>query len=144
MVVVRWGLDILQLVTKMSKYFSNEKQAFYDTQLFDKSKLPTDAQPITEQQHKTIHESLNAGKRVLLTEGNLDTSPQYISPLGERLWRDDELSRADVELYKVQDSDPKSTGSVSEWRNYRKELRAWPEHKDFPNKEFRPKAPDAE
>jgi hypothetical protein len=61
----------------------------------------------------------------------------------ERIWRDSELFRADLELYKVQDSDPKSTGSVTDWRNYRKLLRVWPENKDFPNKEFRPKAPDA-
>lgn len=61
----------------------------------------------------------------------------------ERLWRDSELSRADIELYKVQDSDPKSKGSVSEWREYRKALRAYPESEGFPNQESRPVAPDA-
>ena len=63
--------------------------------------------------------------------------------LDERLWRNKELSRVDIELYKVQDSDPKAFGTVSQWREYRKALRAWPEHKEFPNKEFRPVAPDA-
>lgn len=61
----------------------------------------------------------------------------------ERLWRDSELDRADIELYKVQDSDPKAKGSVSEWREYRKALRAYPESEGFPNKESRPVAPDA-
>jgi len=61
----------------------------------------------------------------------------------ERQWRDTELERADVELFKVQDGDPKAVGSVSDWRQYRKELRAWPEHEGFPLKANRPKAPDA-
>lgn len=61
----------------------------------------------------------------------------------ERSWRDVELIRADIELNKVQDSDPKSKGSVSAWREYRKALRAWPEHQDFPDKSKRPVAPDA-
>jgi len=61
----------------------------------------------------------------------------------ERLWRDSELARADIELYKVQDSDPKSKGSVSEWREYRKALRAYPESEGFTNQESRPVAPDA-
>ena len=58
----------------------------------------------------------------------------------ERVWRNGELDRADIELNKVQDG--MGFGSVSEWREYRKALRDWPEHPDFPNKEFRPKAPD--
>lgn len=61
----------------------------------------------------------------------------------ERYWRDSELIRSDIELYKVQDSDPKAVGTVAGWREYRKALRAWPEHKDFPNKEKRPVSPDA-
>ena len=60
----------------------------------------------------------------------------------ERAWRDSELIRSDIELYKVQDSDPKAVGTVAGWREYRKALRAWPEHKDFPNKEKRPASPD--
>ena len=66
-----------------------------------------------------------------------------ISSIQERLWRDAELARADIELNKVQDSDPKAVGTVAGWREYRKALRAWPEHKDFPNKEKRPVPPDA-
>lgn len=61
----------------------------------------------------------------------------------ERVWRNIEINRADIELNKVQDSDPKAKGAVSQWREYRKALRAWPEHADFPNKEKRPVAPDA-
>lgn len=60
----------------------------------------------------------------------------------EKAWRNLELSRADQELNKVQDSDPKSTGTVTDWRAYRKELRAWPENINFPDVSSRPVAPD--
>jgi hypothetical protein len=59
----------------------------------------------------------------------------------ERFWRDSELNRADEELNKVQDSDPKSVGTVTEWRQYRKDLRAWPDNSNFPDKNFRPQSP---
>jgi hypothetical protein len=61
----------------------------------------------------------------------------------ERLWRDGELTRADIELYKVQDSDPKAVGTVAGWREYRKALRSWPNSQDFPDISKRPVAPDA-
>lgn len=65
------------------------------------------------------------------------------SSIIERFWRDSELLRSDVELYKAQDADPKSVGSVADWRAYRKSLRAWPESEYFPNVKYRPTAPDA-
>lgn len=61
--------------------------------------------------------------------------------LSERMWRDEELKRVDEELNKVQDADPKAKGTVSEWRQYRKSLRAYPETEGFPNKESRPISP---
>lgn len=59
----------------------------------------------------------------------------------ERVWRDGELRRADEELNKVQDADPKAVGSVADWRTYRKALRQWPESLEFPSLESRPKSP---
>lgn len=59
----------------------------------------------------------------------------------ERDWRNSELLRSDIELNKVQDSDPKAVGTVSDWRAYRKALRAWPEHSGFPNTDLRPTSP---
>lgn len=49
----------------------------------------------------------------------------------ERSWRDSALDKADVELNKVQDD--RGTGLVSDWRDYRNELRDYPEAVDFPN-----------
>lgn len=59
----------------------------------------------------------------------------------ERAWRDTELDRADIELNKVQDG--MGTGTVSQWREYRCNLRNWPESQDFPDSSKRPVAPDA-
>lgn len=60
----------------------------------------------------------------------------------EKLWRNTELSRADIELNKVQDG--VGVGSVAAWRQYRIDLRNWPEDKEFPNPAARPVAPDAQ
>lgn len=62
--------------------------------------------------------------------------------LAERFWRNSELVRADVELSKAQDSDPKAVGSVTQWRDYRKALRAWPAEEGFPSPNLRPNPPD--
>lgn len=62
----------------------------------------------------------------------------------EKTWVKEELERAAEELNKVQDSDPKGVGSVSDWRAYRRALRAWSESLDYPNKNKRPLAPDSQ
>ncbi len=56
-----------------------------------------------------------------------------------RVWRDEELARADIELNKVQDGD--GVGTVTAWRAYRSALRKWPETLDCPNS-IKPIAPD--
>lgn len=73
-------------------------------------------------------------------EDNIPTQEEMIT--SERYWRDSELIRSDIELNKVQDSDKKAVGSVSQWREYRKALRALPEHPLFPSREARPQSPD--
>jgi len=56
--------------------------------------------------------------------------------VAERTWRDAELARSDIELNKVQDG--RGSGLVSDWRQYRNELRDWPNHFDFPEAHSRP------
>ncbi len=58
----------------------------------------------------------------------------------ERVWRDGELKRADIELNKSQDGD--GFGTVKQWRDYRKALRAYPSVEGFPSSGLRPVAPD--
>lgn len=48
----------------------------------------------------------------------------------ERAWRDEELAKADLELYIIQDGGGnRSVGELRAWRNL---LRDYPEHADFP------------
>lgn len=58
----------------------------------------------------------------------------------ERGWRNVELSRADIQLLKVQDG-VTGIGTQKAWREYRIALRDWPASELFPNE--RPVAPDA-
>jgi hypothetical protein len=108
--------------------------------------MPPDCIAITEDEYRGLILLQDQGMGISHgSDGKPEATDQslIIDPVSERFWRNLELCRADIELYKVQDSDSKAKGSVSDWRNYRKMLRGWPESLDFPNKEFRPKAPDA-
>jgi len=76
-------------------------------------------------------EEVEAGEATIEPYVAPDTRPQE-----ERQWRDQELAKADVELNKVQDG--RGTGLVSDWRDYRNELRDWPAHPEFPEMHARP------
>lgn len=127
----------------MKIFYSPSNKGFYHEGI--QKTIPTDAFEISEKIYKELSAGLAEGKRVALSETNTLYLEAYKieenSPEQERAWRDSELSRSDKELYKIQDSDPKAVGLVADWRSYRKALRAWPENKNFPNKEFRPVAP---
>ena len=56
-----------------------------------------------------------------------------------RIWRDAELTRADIELNKVQDG--MGIGTVTQWRSYRVALRNWPTTDGWPES-TKPAAPD--
>ena len=58
----------------------------------------------------------------------------------ERIWRDSELRRADIEVFKAEDL--AGAFDAEGWRIYRKDLRVWPDSVDFPDSTKRPVAPD--
>ena len=76
-----------------------------------------------------------------IIEFDHDAKAQEDAIDAERSWRNSELARADIELNKVQDGG--GTGTVGDWRDYRNELRDWPEHANFPDSTKRPVTPDA-
>lgn len=127
-------------------YYFSESQPGFLIGSINKT-LPKDAIKLTEQQYQNLLIKQVEGFEVKVVDGVvlslIPPQDQEYLKLSERFWRDLEIKRADIELYKVQDSDSKCFGSVSDWRNYRKSLRSWPEQPNFPNKEFRPVAPDA-
>ena len=131
-------------------YYSPSLDSFYPAD-FKKEYVaannwPTDLIDTHEDVFKEFSSQRDGLVRAVSPDGVLIWQPSVPSTeeitQQEIFWRNSELFRADIELYKVQDSDPKAGGSVSEWRNYRKSLRQWPEDVNFPNKEFRPKSPD--
>lgn len=74
---------------------------------------------------------------------DIETLPSSLDQLIqiEKSWRNRELVKSDIEINKLQDADKNSISSIGIWRTYRKQLRAWPEHKNFPDKLFRPTPP---
>lgn len=135
----------------MRVYFSPSNLAFYPEEFkkdYEKSQSwPPDASLVDYKIFKEYALSVKPlGKKLGAVDGQpvwvVDDTSENQEISFERQWRNSELKRSDIELYKVQDSDPKAVGSVSEWRDYRKLLRAWPDHSEFLNKDSRPKAPD--
>lgn len=136
----------------MSNYlFSPTTLCFYPKELknlYEKNKtLPSDVFEIEDSVYKQFGETVAPfGK----TRGFVDGQVQWVDieiseedkKLTEKSWVSRELDRVRDELEKVQDSDPSATGSVSAWRDYRKQLRVWEDNINFPKIEFRPKAPD--
>lgn len=129
-------------------YFDALTCGFYFQEIHGEN-IPSDAVEITPEQHAALLQGQSEGKVITTDENGYPVLSDPIITqedleVSERIWRDAELNRSDIELNKVQDSDPKAKGSVSDWRTYRKELRAWPENENFPDSSKRPVAPDAE
>ncbi|MNQ43058.1 hypothetical protein D3C85_567740 [compost metagenome] len=134
----------------MKVYFSPAKLSFFPDEFkkdYEKSGTwPLDAVEVSLEVFKEFALSSTPLDKVL---GVVQGIPAWVDRVStpnasaERSWRNSELARADVELYKVQDSDPKSVGTVTAWREYRRLLRAYPESEGFPSAGIRPTAPDA-
>jgi hypothetical protein len=130
----------------METFYSPSTGGFYHKTVHGKN-MPVDIVSVSTQKYEELMVGQALGKQITPSEGGMPELTEYIPSTEtlkevERSWRNSELFRADVGLYKAQDSDPKASGSVAAWREYRKALRAWPDHKEFPNIEFRPVAPD--
>jgi hypothetical protein len=128
----------------MKIYFSETTQGFYQDGF--NSNIPEDAVTVSENKYSELYNKISNGFKVIVEDGVFSFVKQHDQQsedfeVAERRWRDEQLNYADIELNKVQDSDPNSKGSVTEWRQYRKELRAWPDNKNFPNIDHRPTPP---
>lgn len=100
--------------------------------------------PYTYCPHQTDVISRQLGK-LLEADGvvheDLDECPsvKYWENKDARIWRNSELSRADVIINKIEDFEIE--GDSKPWRQYRATLRNWPATEDFPA--TKPTAPDA-
>lgn len=126
-------------------YFNLQNSGFYDSDINDV--IPSTATEVSPSEYKRLLDGICSGKAVKFDGQGFVLEDQDLSledsKFFERNWRDNELKRADIELNKVQDSDSKAKGTVTQWREYRRLLRDLPEHALFPSIEARPVAPDA-
>lgn len=133
-------------------FYSPKNNSFYPFDMKDDygDDWPSDAREVSDEDWKQFGQSTipegkvrlwQKDKLVWVDKISIKTKEQVEEE--ERVWRNAELFRSDIELNKVQDSDPKASGTVSVWRDYRKSLRAWPESTLFPEKSKRPIAPDS-
>lgn len=125
-------------------YYSSSVKGFFSSDVHSVEQIPKDSVEISKDLYDELFVGQTKGKLISSDENGfpfLKDNPVDYKQI-ERDWRDIELKRADNELNKVQDSDPKAIGTVTEWRQYRKDLRAWPENQNFPNKNLRPVSPD--
>jgi hypothetical protein len=118
----------------MSLHYSKTTLGFYDDDLH--TTLPSDAVSITQLVYDTLISEQSQGK-IIIPDSNgypisveRTISEDQINTL-ERVWRDSQLAKVDHEIDKIDDIDPKSQGTITEWRTYRKELRGYPESVGF-------------
>ena len=132
----------------MNYHYSATTNAFYPDGMLDAylqaGTLPEDTILCTEDEFKTFTSTL-ATPTGMCRGASPDGKPCWVpipaqttaeAASAERMWRDDELMVADIELNKLQDG--VGVGTVTAWRAYRCALRDWPEHPKFPDKAFRP------
>lgn len=131
-------------------YFSAETLGFYPESMKPRYEAtgtwPGDTKLCTNEQYLTYSKNPPEGK----TRGAGDNGlPRWIDviltpdelAIIERAWRDGELQRADIEVFKAEDT--AGAFNAEDWRLYRKNLRSWPDSVDFPDSTKRPAAPDA-
>lgn len=126
----------------MTSYYSPSENAFYESSI--NTNIPEDVLEITTSRKKELFVGQSKGLSIVPGEDGYPVNEGCAVDIDRNLeivWRNSELFRADIELLKVQDSDPKAIGTVSQWRDYRKALRTWPENPDFPDKQKRPVSP---
>lgn len=121
----------------MINYYSASTNAFYTSEI-NGDNIPEDSVEITEECKASLL-AQQSGEKVICSDENgypiikdAVLSEENLIFI-ETQWRNQELVCADIELNKVQDADPKAVGTVAQWRDYRKMLRAYPESEGFPS-----------
>lgn len=131
-------------------YFSPSQNAFYDGQLradyIKAGSWPNDAKEVKPDVF--IKYGLSPcpdGKIRGVCEAGLPCWVDSIVVVDlekqERLWRDNQLLLADVEINKIEDCPSVDKKLLKGWRQYRVLLRNWPESENFPKEGLRPQPP---
>lgn len=126
-------------------FYSKTTGGFYTAEVHG-DKIPADSVEITIEEAQSLRAMEAEGKRIVANENGypiiVDWQPSTDDlAYFERSWRNSELVRADNEIRRHQDADKSATATEQAWRDYRVNLRSWPENPDFPNISSRPAAP---
>lgn len=124
-------------------FYSSITNSFYDDAIHET--MPEDAVEITQERHQELLAGQDQWTCIGADENGFPVLQDRVFTaddlcINERRWRNRELARADIELYKAQDG--MGVGTPAAWQEYRCALRALPEHPQFPSAEARPVAPD--
>ena len=127
----------------MTIFYSGITGGFYDSNVHNT--VPEDAVEVTSEERQVLLIGTSKGQIIRMSDGKpvlQDLPPPTRDELAiiERGWRDGELRKADIEVFKAEDAI--GAFNAESWRSYRLLLRAWPESVDFPDSAKRPVAPD--
>jgi len=89
-------------------------------------------------QYNKMRAEVAAG-RAEITPFDSEAEALKSAAVEERQWRNGELQRADIEVFKAEDV--AGAFNAEDWRAYRQALRVWPNSPDFPDPSKRPTAP---
>jgi len=83
--------------------------------------------------YRIAQEEVAAGEAVIIPFDNV--AADTASAIAEaRVWRDGELAKADIEIYKLEDAG----SDTASYRAYRIALRDWPASQSFPDEPSKP------
>ncbi|MBP0946131.1 phage tail assembly chaperone [Pseudomonas alliivorans] len=133
-------------------FYSAMTGGFYDSS--ENMYVPEDALEITNERHAALLEGPASGLRIIADENG---RPILADPLplpenvligNERFWRDGQLAATDGLVSRHRDElegasmTTLTSAHYTELQTYRRELRKWPESRDFPLIDHRPESPD--
>ena len=130
----------------MDIYYCEQTDGFYMSGVH--SVIPEQAIKIAEYQYKELLTGISEGKTICVSNNEVYLeSPKIDEGNLERVWRNTEISLTD----RVFVADYGPVGWTTEDRQtahaiiteYRKQLKLWPDHPEFPNSEHRPVWPES-
>lgn len=136
----------------MDIYYSPSTPGFFSAVIYRKEQMPSDAVPISLEQHQALMLGESLGKVITLNDKGVPVLSEPVeAPVDisskEREWRDAHLQSAmwlrerHRDQQEIGGSTTLTDGQFAELLVYMQALRDWPQSPDFPDSESRPVAP---
>jgi len=136
----------------MDIYYSPSAPGFFSAVIYRKEQMPSDAVPISLEQHQALMLGESLGKVITLNDKGVPVlSEPVAAPVDmsakEREWRDAQmqsvmwLRERHRDQQEIGGSTTLSGDQFADLLVYMQDLRDWPQSPDFPDSEHRPMAP---